>query len=178
MMNDIGPRPYLLTQNKNDGFARHGSLVFAKLVYSNDLSPAAMDDIVAQFEHAPPNCHWVLEGFGREMVRKGEDFNAYAQRGGACLRSGRHRQDAGPLPAKPGVGAAGHRRGGAALHFGKEGAPVRLQQLPRRRGVLPPRTISGRFIYRGNYERLVKIKTKYDPKNMFRYNDNVKPRAG
>jgi hypothetical protein len=29
--------------------------------------------------------------------------------------------------------------------------------------------------YRGNYERLVAIKTKYDPTNLFRLNANVQP---
>lgn len=31
--------------------------------------------------------------------------------------------------------------------------------------------------YRGNYERLVEIKTKYDPNNLFRVNQNIKPLA-
>ncbi len=30
--------------------------------------------------------------------------------------------------------------------------------------------------YKGNYERLVDIKTKYDPKNLFHLNQNIKPR--
>jgi hypothetical protein len=29
--------------------------------------------------------------------------------------------------------------------------------------------------YRGNYDRLVEIKRKYDPKNLFRMNQNIKP---
>ncbi len=31
--------------------------------------------------------------------------------------------------------------------------------------------------YRGNYDRLVKIKCKYDPKNLFRLNPNIEPTA-
>jgi len=29
--------------------------------------------------------------------------------------------------------------------------------------------------YRGNYDRLVEIKSKYDPKNLFRVNQNLRP---
>ena len=32
-----------------------------------------------------------------------------------------------------------------------------------------------RSAFRGNYDRLVEIKNKYDPKNLFRLNANVKP---
>ena len=31
--------------------------------------------------------------------------------------------------------------------------------------------------YRQNYDRLVEIKTKYDPKNLFRVNQNIKPKS-
>ena len=31
--------------------------------------------------------------------------------------------------------------------------------------------------YRDNYERLVEVKTKYDPTNLFRVNQNIRPRA-
>ncbi|MGH7554399.1 MAG: BBE domain-containing protein, partial [Longimicrobiales bacterium] len=31
--------------------------------------------------------------------------------------------------------------------------------------------------YRQNHERLVAVKNKYDPKNLFRLNANVKPTA-
>jgi FAD/FMN-containing dehydrogenase len=31
--------------------------------------------------------------------------------------------------------------------------------------------------YKGNYERLAQIKNKYDPKNLFRVNQNIKPSA-
>lgn len=35
-----------------------------------------------------------------------------------------------------------------------------------------------RATYRDNYERLVAVKTKYDPENLFRVNQNIKPREG
>jgi FAD/FMN-containing dehydrogenase len=32
-----------------------------------------------------------------------------------------------------------------------------------------------RATYKGNYERLVQLKKKYDPKNFFRVNQNIRP---
>ena len=32
-----------------------------------------------------------------------------------------------------------------------------------------------RASYRGNYDRLVEVKTKYDPENRFRVNQNIEP---
>jgi FAD/FMN-containing dehydrogenase len=32
-----------------------------------------------------------------------------------------------------------------------------------------------RAAYAGNYERLVELKNKYDPTNLFRLNQNIKP---
>lgn len=29
--------------------------------------------------------------------------------------------------------------------------------------------------YRGNYDRLVEVKNKYDPNNLFRANQNIRP---
>ena len=40
-----------------------------------------------------------------------------------------------------------------------------------------PTTTKGRIKanYKGNYERLVEMKRKYDPENLFHVNQNIKP---
>jgi FAD/FMN-containing dehydrogenase len=38
-------------------------------------------------------------------------------------------------------------------------------------------SVARRGIYRDNWERLVDIKTRYDPTNLFRFNQNIRPRA-
>jgi|GEM_PF-2440591 len=32
------------------------------------------------------------------------------------------------------------------------------------------------IVFGGNYERLISVKNKYDPKNLFPFNTNIKPR--
>jgi FAD/FMN-containing dehydrogenase len=51
--------------------------------------------------------------------------------------------------------------GGAYVNMIMDEGPVRIQAA-----------------YRDNYPRLVRIKTKYDPDNLFRVNQNIKPVAG
>ena len=53
-----------------------------------------------------------------------------------------------------------HSAGGAYVNFMMDEGQERVQAT-----------------YRGNYERLAKVKQKYDPGNLFRVNQNIRPAA-
>ena len=54
-----------------------------------------------------------------------------------------------------------HSTGGGYINFlSEDDAPTRVKAA-----------VGG-----GNYERLVEVKTKYDPNNFFRMNQNIKPK--
>ena len=111
------------------------------------------------------------------MVRKGEDFNAYAQRvehvyeaAGIAKTLDHYEQNREWVLQAIGAVVPHSTSEKKAPQYAFNNSHEDVESFH-------PDDF-GRFIYRGNYERLVEVKTKYDPKNMFRYNDNVKPKVG
>lgn len=74
-----------------------------------------------------------------------------------------------PDPEKAPVLEAWAREYWAALHpFSAGGAYINFMMEEGQERV--------KASYRGNYDKLAKIKSKYDPKNLFRLNQNIRPR--
>ena len=158
------PDIYKLTAHQADP---HG--VSIRSMFADELSDAALDAMLAAVQHATSPFSMVqLRGLGGAVARVGGDATAFAHRDrryfvaiiGLWL-------DAAEDPAP-------HRAWTEALWraIRPEGSGVYVNFLEnegadRVRDAYPPAT----------YARLAEIKRKYDPRNVFRFNQNILPRA-
>jgi FAD/FMN-containing dehydrogenase len=166
LLDAIQPMPFPMMQQLLDGAAPEGLQNYWKSAFLRELSDTAIDEIVKYGNQATsPMSAVIVEQYGGAMSRVADDATAFAHRKAgydlAMLsvwtnpdESDRHigwaRSFADAMTP--------HRSGAYLLNFlGEEGDD----------------TI--RAAFGGNYDRLVEIKTKYDPTNFFRRNQNVKP---
>ncbi|MDP8991972.1 MAG: FAD-binding oxidoreductase [Actinomycetota bacterium] len=167
----LHPMPYTVLQSMIDEANRPGLLNYTKAEWLRELSDEAVDALV---EHAAtvtsPMSQILLHQMGGAVTRVGRDETAFAHR------------DAAFSLTIPSIWASPHEdptphvewarslwqamrpasTGGAYVNHmdGDEGEERVLQAYG-------PRT----------YERLVALKTKYDPTNFFYLNQNIKPLA-
>jgi FAD/FMN-containing dehydrogenase len=147
--------------------APHGASI--RSMFADELSDAALDALLAAMEHASSPFSLVqLRGLGGAMARVGKDATAFAHRDkryfvaiiGLWL-------DAADDPA---VHSAWTESLWQTIR--PEGSGVYVNFLEneganRVRDAYPPAT----------FARLVEIKRKYDPQNIFRFNQNIPPQA-
>ena len=165
----IGEMPYSALQGMLDPGAPHGLHYHMKSAYFADLSDVAIDAIVAGATRmASPLSQVHVHQLGGAVSRVPDDATAYSNRGAAFALN------IIPAWADPGSSAAHigwarelfeavarHGNGSAYLNFlGDEGQE-------RVRAAFGPR----------KHERLARIKRRYDPENVFRYNQNILPAA-
>ncbi|MBZ0293398.1 MAG: FAD-binding oxidoreductase [Anaerolineae bacterium] len=164
-----GAVPYLTAQTGWDPFFPHGNLnYYWKSSHLSDLTDEAIDVIVGMGAQKPtPNTLLLLWHFGGAVRRVEPTATAFWSRKVPFMLS----FDAtwsDPTDAEDCIrwsreGVQSMQRfsdGGSYLNFpgmGEEGDAL------------------VRAAYGGNYERLVAIKTKYDPTNLFHLNQNIKP---
>ena len=168
LMDQIGPIPYTAAQQLIDGFYPFGLQNYWKSCFLKKISDEAIDTMVTYCAKRPtPMCHGIIEHqLGGAVRRVDRDATAFGQRDAEysfmslgvcteaadtdkCIRWAREFWDA-MQPWSTGVAYVNY--------LGDEG-PGRIEAAygPEK------------------YARLVALKNKYDPTNLFRLNQNIKP---
>ena len=162
----IAPTPYLQVQAAGDSVFPRGRRYYWKAQFLRAISDAAIDALLAAYAGAPSvNALAVLQQVGGAIARVPAAATAYAQRDAAY--------DCFPIaiwddPAEDAANLRWARELWRALQPFSTGG-VYLNNLGDE-GEDRVRAAFG-----GNYDRLVALKTRYDPTNLFRLNQNIRP---
>ena len=146
-----------------------GQLHYWKSSFFKELSDAAIDAIVAAVQPAPtPLCLVTIEHVGGAISRVAPTDTAFSH------RHAQHSFLAIGVAVDPADAAAitawSRKQFDAARPYLEEGVYVNYMEDDE--GMARVRSAYG-----VNYERLTAIKAKYDPGNLFRLNQNIKPKA-
>jgi len=169
VLNVIGPMPYeAVNQMLDDAYPR-GALNYWKSVFLNALSDGAIDTMVERFASCPsPMTAMIVEHFHGEVTRVPVEATAVP-----------HRQPGYNLvitgiwmdPSTTEANVAWTRDAYDAL------AP--FAESRRWLNYLPADEADDtalQAVFGPNHERLVELKSTYDPTNLFRLNANIRPR--
>jgi FAD/FMN-containing dehydrogenase len=163
-----GVVPYTAWQQVFDPLLAPGARNYWKSHNFSALSDGALDCVAAYARELPsPQCEIFIGLLGGEASRVPVDAAAYAQRSANFVMNVHGRwvspdDDASCIAwARAFFAAAGpYATGGAYVNFMTE------EEVDR---VAPA--------YGANYARLVQVKSRYDPTNLFRLNHNIRTRA-
>jgi len=168
LMDVIAPIPFPQMQTLLDAAVPDGSQNYWKSAFLKDLNDDAIGTIVQHANQATsPMTAVLVEQYGGAASRISPDATAFSQRQAqydlGILAQWADRGDSDRHVAWARAFASAmtpHSAGGYLLNFlGEEGAD----------------TI--RAAFGANYDRLVEVKTRYDPSNFFRVNQNVEPKG-
>jgi FAD/FMN-containing dehydrogenase len=162
----LGPFPYVAFQAMFDPLLPHGILAYAKSDYFDEISPAAVAEMVTRAETLPSPLAMVrLNHYGGAVAAVANDATAFAHRDSAfALNVDSFWHD----PAESEKNIRWTREVWEAMRaYAPRGSYVNFLTDEGEDRV--------RESYGGNYDRLVAVKNKYDPRNMFRQNQNIKP---
>jgi FAD/FMN-containing dehydrogenase len=170
LADQLGPIPYTALQSIPENFNPPGMRNYWKSDYLTQLSDDAIDLLVEEYPSVPaPYTHLIIEQMGGAVSRIGEDDTAVSYRD-ARYNAAIIGMWAEPAEDERTIGWV--RRLWESLRpFTSGGVYVNYQMADegedRLRGAYGPE----------KYERLVALKDKYDPTNLFRLNQNIRPTA-
>jgi FAD/FMN-containing dehydrogenase len=164
----IGPMPYPVINTLLDGAFPKGALNYWKSAFFTELSDAAVRTMVEAFEASPsPMSGLVIEHFHGEVTRVDPTATAFPHR-----QPGYNLAITGEWldPADSDANIRWVRETFAALE------PYMAPQVyVNYLGDDADDVARTRNAYGPNYERLVELKRRYDPENLFRLNQNIDP---
>jgi FAD/FMN-containing dehydrogenase len=170
LADQLGPIPYTALQSIPENFNPPGMRNYWKSDYLTQLSDDAIDLLVEEYPSVPaPYTHLIIEQMGGAVSRIREDDTAVSHRD-ARYNAAIIGMWAEPAEDERTIGWV--RRLWESLRpFTSGGVYVNYQMADegedRLRGAYGPE----------KYERLVALKDKYDPTNLFRLNQNIRPTA-
>lgn len=163
-----GPRPYVAMQSDLDPLFADGQLCYWKSLFADHISDALINEIVTVADNRPsPQCLITLRSLGGAMRLIPENATAYANRSARCnISIDNTWQDLAQnnemidWTRKAWTNLRNRTGGGVYSNFV---------------GFGEENDMLAKAAFGSNYERLQKVKSKYDPGNLFRMNLNIKP---
>jgi FAD/FMN-containing dehydrogenase len=162
----IGPTPYVGWQQAFDPLLTPGARNYWKSHNFAELSDGAVDTVIEYAGKLPsPQCEIFIALLGGEVNRVAEDATAYAHRNVKFVMNVHGRWDD---PEQDEECVAWSRAFfEAARPYASGGVYVNFMSADESDRVAAA--------YGPNYERLTRIKQRYDPHNLFHLNQNIKP---
>ena len=167
----IAPTPYVDHQSAVDSTVPHGWNYYWKSTYLPELGDDLIE-VIAQnaFASSSPRSYVLIFHLGGAVARVPEADTAFGNRHtthaitlDGVWRPGEDHADRDIAWARRFLAALeGHREGVYVNFLGADEGPDRIREA------------YGSAIY----DRLVEVKTKYDPDNVFHHNQNILPRSG
>jgi FAD/FMN-containing dehydrogenase len=171
LMDLSGPIPWTALQGAFDPFFPQGRLYYWKSTYVDDLSDGAIDTIVRRAAERPSHMSTItLWHLGGAISRVGAEATPYGRRDAPYLFTAEatwedpRETDRNIQWSRDSlVAMQPYSKGGLYLNFPGFGEEKEAML---------------RASYGPNYDRLATLKAKYDPDNLFRMNQNIKPVSG
>lgn len=163
-----GTRPYVEMQSDLDPLFADGQLYYWKSLYSDHMNDELIDEVVTYAAEKPSKqCLFALRTLGGAMGRVPEKATAYGNRDAMFnISIDNTWQD----PAKTDEMIAWTRETWDDLRKQTDGGVyINFAGFGEEKDTL------NQAAYGKNYQRLQKVKTKYDPDNFFRVNQNITP---
>ena len=172
LMDMVQPIPYVALQSMLDGGGQHGTRAYMKAEFMPELSDEVIEKLAAHGASRPgPLVQLLLEPLGGAIARVPEDETALGRRDvpwcyhalSLWMEPSEEADAAHFTWAKELAGdLAPHTTTGVYLNFTSDSGDERVRDMfgPER------------------YSKLVALKDRYDPENVFRLNQNIKPSEG